>query len=151
MHMLIYLDAYSALEPGGYLELQDIYSPFGCDGGSMTEDTQIYRLGQLCLEASVALGRPLNVAPTYKDLMRKAGFVEIVERKLKWPIGGWPKDKHFKELGHWHTLNLDVGLEGLLMTPLTRGLGWSKDEALVFCALVRQEFKNPRVHAYLPV
>lgn len=108
-------------------------------------------LGNLFLRASLALGRPLNVVPTYKDTIKKAGFVDIVERQLKWPLGIWLGDKHFKEVGYWYYINLEVGLEGLLMGLLTRGLGWAKEEVVVFCAKVRPELRNPRIHAYLPM
>ena len=143
-------DFHSALEPGGYLELQDIHLPYKCDDDSMA-GTQVERCGQLSVESSVALNRPLNVASTYKDIMRKVGFADVVERQFKWPIGPWAKDKHFKEIGHWCKASLDVGLEGLFMALLTRGLGWSKEEVLVFCGLVRQDLKDPRIHAYLPL
>ena len=114
--------------------------------GTLTE-----KLGDLFLDASLALGRPLNVAPTYKDTMEKVGFVDVVEKRLKWPVGIWPRDKYFKEVGYWYYMNLEVGLEGLLMGLLTRGLGWTKDEVTAFCEKVRPELKNPRIHAYLPV
>lgn len=130
------------------MELQDFSAPFGCDDGTLTEDTPTYRLGHLFLEASVALGRPLNVAPTYKDLMVKAGFVDVVERRLKWPVGVWPKDRYFKDLGYWCQMDLDFGLEGLLMALLTRGLGWTKEEVLVYCAQARLGLRDTSIHAY---
>lgn len=117
----------------------------------MTEDTYTYRLGNLFVEGSVALGRPLNAASTYKDLMIEAGFVDVVERRLKWPAGTWPKDKYWKELGHWCFANVDVGIEGMVMALLTRGLGWTKEEVLIFCAHVRAELRSNRIHAYVPM
>lgn len=125
--------------------------PFGCDDGTLTEDTLIYRVGELFHDSSVAIGRPLNVSSTYKDLMIKAGFVDVVERRLKWPLGTWPKDPFFKDLGYWTLMNLDTGLEGLLMALLTRGLGWTKEEVLVFCAQARPALRDPRIHAYIPM
>lgn len=144
-------DYASALEPGGYLEFQDLHTPFGCDDGTLTEDTPTYDFGRLAIESSRALGRPLDHSPTHKDRMIKAGFVEIVERQFKWPVGTWPKDKYYKEIGYWCHTNLDFGLEGLTMALLTRGLGWTKEEVLVFCADVRRGLKDPRVHAYIPM
>lgn len=117
----------------------------------MTEDTALYRLGELFVESSVALGRPLNAASSYKDLMEKAGFVDVVERQLKWPVGVWPKDKYYKELGHWGYANMDVGIEALIMALLTRGMGWSREEVLVFCAQVRRDIRDSRIHSYLPM
>ena len=73
----------------------------------------------------------------------------VVERWFKWPLGTWSSDKHYKELGHWNCGSLDVGLEGLMMALLTRGLGWSTEEVLVFCAAVRPELRDPRINSYL--
>lgn len=133
------------------MELQDFAVPFKCDDGTMTEDTLMYQLGQLFLDASIAIGRPLNVASTYKDLMIKAGFVDVVEHRLKWPLGVWPKDKYFKDLGYWNYVSMDVGLEGLLMALLTRGLGWTREEVLIYCAQVRPALRDTRIHAYTPM
>ena len=133
------------------MEFQDFAVPFGCDDDTMTEDTLTYQLGHLFVEASTALGRPLTVASTYKDLMIKSGFVDVVERRLKSPIGIWPKDKYFKDLGYWNYTSLDIGLEGLLMALLTRGLGWTKEEVLVYCAQARAALRDPRIHAYYPM
>ena len=133
------------------MELQDFAVPFDCDDDTLTGDTQLYQLGRLFLEASKAIGRPLDVASTYKNLMVKAGFVDVVERRLKWPVGVWRKDRFFKDLGYWNSANLDVGLEGLLMALLTRGLGWTKEEVLIYCAQVRPALHDPRIHAYVPM
>lgn len=133
------------------MELQDFAVPFGCDDDTLSEDTITYQLGNLFVDASTALGRPLNLAPTYKDLMIKAGFVDVVEHRLKSPIGSWPKDKYYKELGYWNGASMDIGLEGLLMALLTRGLGWSKEQVLVYCAQARAALRDPRIHAYFPM
>lgn len=151
MYRVLYSYLFSALEPGGYLEHQDFSAPLASDDGTLTEDTLTYELGQLFLNASIALGRPLNAAPTYKSLMEKVGFVDVVERRFKWPIGVWPKEKYFKDLGYWYYRNLDIGLEGLLMALLTRGMGWTKEEVLVYCARVRPVLRDPTIHAYLPM
>ncbi|KAH8900312.1 S-adenosyl-L-methionine-dependent methyltransferase [Thozetella sp. PMI_491] len=143
--------AYNALEPGGYLEMQDLHTPFESDDNTLSEDSDTYKLGKIFADASEKLGRPLTVAPTYKALMEKAGFVDVVEKKLKWPINSWPADKHYKELGMWYLANLDTGLEGLLMALCTRGLEWSAEETHVFCSTARKSLRNRKIHAYLPI
>jgi len=130
--------------------MQDIHTPFECDDGTLTEESAMYELGINFAEASTKLGRPLTVAPTYKDLMAKAGFVDIVETKVKWPINTWPRDKHYKELGAWYVANLDEGLEGLTLALFTRGLGWTPEETLLFCSRARKDLKDTKIHAYLP-
>lgn len=143
--------AYDALEPGGYLELQDIHVPFACDDGTLIEGSPLDRFGKLPVEASIALGRPLDVAPLHKDRLVEAGFVDVVERQFKWPVGAWPRDKHYKELGYWCYDNLDVGVDGLLMALLTRGMGWSRAEVLAFSDDVRRDLRAKGVHAYMPI
>ncbi len=141
----------SALEPGGYLELQDLYMPYTSDDGTLTEESGTYKLGELFVEASDKLGRSITVASTYKDLMEKAGFVDVVEKKFKWPIGTWPRDKHYKELGQWMWANVDSGLEGLTVALATRVLGWTLEYTIAFCAEVKKSFRDPKIHAYLPM
>ncbi|KAJ3542738.1 hypothetical protein NM208_g3939 [Fusarium decemcellulare] len=143
--------AYENLEPGGYLEMQDLTHPFGCDDGTLPEDIELTRFGQLCIEASANAHRPIDIAPKYKDFLEKAGFIDVVERQFKWPLNRWPKDKHYKELGKWSYINLDTGLEGLALGLFTRFLDWTPDEVRIFCAAMRKQLQDPRIHAYIPI
>ncbi|KAM0326148.1 hypothetical protein ACHAQA_006742 [Verticillium albo-atrum] len=143
--------SFKALEPGGYLEMQDFHFPYGCDDESMPPDSYIRRLGELFAASGAQLGRPLTEASKYRTLLQEAGFTDVVEQKLKWPIGGWAKDEHYKKLGDWCRESLTSGLEGLTTALFTRGLGWSPEEVMVFCAKVREEIQQRRVHAYMSV
>lgn len=139
------------LEPGGYLEMQDLTNPLACDDGTLHEGLELYRLGHLLVEASDKAGRPNNTAPRYKEYLEKAGFVDVVEKKHKWPLNRWPKDKKYKEIGAWTCENLTSGLEGLLLALLTRFLDWEPEEVLAFCTLVRKQLRDTSIHAYIPV
>ncbi|KAF4980048.1 hypothetical protein FZEAL_3910 [Fusarium zealandicum] len=143
--------AYNAVEPGGWFEMQDIVLPHTSDDNTLVPGTELYRLGHYFVETSAILGRPLDVPAQYKAMMEKAGFVDIEERHFKWPLNTWPKDPHYKEIGAWNFANLDSGLEGLTLALFTRALKWSKEETLVFCAGVRKQLRDLRIHAYLPV
>ncbi len=131
--------------------MQDLTHPFGCDDGTLPEGIELSRLGPLCIEATAKAGRPIDIAPKYKSFLEKAGFVDVVEKRFKWPLNPWPKDKHYKELGVWSFENLNAGLEGLLMAIFTRLLGWTADEVLVFCAAARKQLQDRRIHAYIPM
>jgi hypothetical protein len=102
------------------------------------------------VEAGRNLGRDMNAAHQYSTLMRAAGFVNCVERRFKWPVNTWPKDKRYKELGMFALAALDSGIEGMLMGMLTRGLGWQMEQVLALAAVVRREMRDPRIHAYWP-
>lgn len=143
--------AFAALEPGGWFELQDISLPLECDDGTMPPDSYTAKLGEIFVEGSAVTKRPIDVAPQYKDMLAKAGFVDIVEKKLKWPLGPWPKDPHYKEVGEWYYANLNQGLEGLTLAILTRVLQWSTEEAHIFLAKARKSIRDQSIHAYCPI
>ncbi|KAJ4162950.1 hypothetical protein NW754_014371 [Fusarium falciforme] len=143
--------AYKSLEPGGWFEMQDIVLPYTSDDDTLPPNSELCRLGNYFCETSTLLGRPIDVPLKYKSMMQKVGFVDIVERHYKWPLSAWPKDPHYKELGAWTFANLDGGLEGLTLALFTRALKWSKEETMVFCAEVRKQLRDLRIHAYLPV
>jgi hypothetical protein len=57
-----------------------------------------------------------------KDKIVRAGFVNVVERTYKVPLGGWPADPRLRELGQWALLGFLSGLEGYALATLTRVL-----------------------------
>lgn len=69
------------------------------------------------------------------DLIRSAGFVDVVERVYKWPIGPWSADPKLKELGRWNLLNWEEGMEGWLLAVYTRVLGVSASCSFFFSFL----------------
>lgn len=58
-------------------------------------------------------------------LIKEAGFVDVVEKRFKWPIGPWSSDPRLKEIGRWNLLNWEEGMEGWVIAPYTRVLGVS--------------------------
>lgn len=144
---------YENLAPGGYFELLEIDLQAKSDDGSYNENSQLYKCTQLLEEATIKIGRPFRDNTKTKDMLRDAGFVDIVETPLLWPTNGWPKEKHYKELGQWNLMNMDTfqGLEALTMAAYSRVLGWSQEEIITFLAGVRKELRDKKVHAYWPV
>ncbi|KAH6692228.1 S-adenosyl-L-methionine-dependent methyltransferase [Plectosphaerella plurivora] len=144
--------AYDHLEPGGWLEIQDGYFPIGSDDGTLPANSSLLRCCQLSVEAGDNLGRNMNaIINQCGSKMRDVGFVNCVERRFKWPINTWPKDRRYKELGMFALAALDSGIEGMLMGMLTRGLGWEMEQVLAFATAVRKEMRDPRIHAYWPL
>ncbi|EGU79715.1 hypothetical protein FOXB_09762 [Fusarium oxysporum f. sp. conglutinans Fo5176] len=143
----------SNLVPGGYVELLEIDLFAHSDDNTLTEDHHLSKLIHLLDEASTKIGRPFQDNKKNKDILRDAGFVDIVETVFKWPTNRWPLDKRYKEIGEWNNLNMDSfkGLEALSMAALTRVLGWSQEEVTVFLAKVRRDLNDRTIHAYWPV
>jgi hypothetical protein len=59
------------------------------------------------------------------QLIKEAGFVDVVERKFKIPVGPWVMDTRLKEIGRWNLLYLTTGLEGMQLWMLKYVLGVS--------------------------
>lgn len=97
--MTRYIDCGSNLTPGGWLELQDICFPPGCDDATLTDDQPISKWSSYMMEATRRVGRPADGAKLYRKQMSEAGFVNVEERIYKWPSNTWPKDPKYKELG----------------------------------------------------
>lgn len=131
--------------------MQDFIVPYASDDETLTEDNPLYRASALCLEAGIVGGRRNDMAPYYKSYMDRAGFVDVVERRFKWPLNEWPKDPYYKDIGYWTRENLENGIEGMLMALFTRFLAWSRDDVIVFSAQVRAALRDRSVHGYCPV
>lgn len=58
--------------------------------------------GELFIGVGEKMGRTFLVVERAKKLLEEAGFVDIVEHKVKVPIGSWPADPKLKELGRWN-------------------------------------------------
>lgn len=121
------------------------------DDDTLPPDSALGRLQSLWKEASDVAGRPAYLAPQYKTYLEEAGFVDVVERRLKWPMNEWPRDPHHKELGAWCRENMDGGMDGLLVGLFTRFLGWTSEEVTVFAAQARAELRDRGIHGYIPV
>ncbi|KAI8262709.1 Secondary metabolism regulator laeA [Colletotrichum sp. SAR 10_98] len=140
--------AYDALEPGGYLEIQDSRWPLTSDDGSLTEDLPLFKWSQMLTEAADKIGRPANITETFDDVMRKVGFEDVRKTRIRFPMSPWPKDPKLKNIGMWTQASLLPGLEGMSLALMTREMDWSKEETMILCAQVRKDLSNPKIHAY---
>ena len=125
--------------------------PFGCDDGTLTTDSDLWTWCLWLMQAMEAFGRPLTAAQKWKELMEAAGFEDVVERVYKWPTNSWARDAHYKTLGQWVFYNMDQVLEPAILAPMTRSLGWTREEAIVLAAHARRVLRDPKVHAYWPM
>ena len=139
------------MEPGGYFEAQDMALPIGCDDGTLSTESNLWKWMLLVMEGMEKLGRPVTAAQQWKTMMEKAGFEDVVETVYKWPTNKWPRDKQYKDLSMWSLANMDGALESATLAPLTRALGWSKEEVLVLVSNARKVLRDPTVHAYWPM
>ncbi|GKT75643.1 methyltransferase domain-containing protein [Colletotrichum tofieldiae] len=141
----------SNLEPGGWVELQEVDLYPTSDDETLKPDSNLIKWCNLLQGASNKFGRPFFRIAPLKDVMTEVGFVDVSLTVTKWPSNAWPKDKKWKEIGIWNGENMMNGLEGFSMAALTRGHDWTREEVNVFLIDVRKEIKDKNIHAYWPV
>ncbi|KAL6364728.1 hypothetical protein LRP88_00700 [Fusarium phalaenopsidis] len=143
--------SFDNLNPGGWIECQDITFPAECDDGTLKKGSYIDQWSSLMIESTNIFGRGAQSAKKYKQQMIDAGFVNVTEVIYRWPTNRWPADPYYKELGFWCCHNIAGELSGLSMALFTRALGWSSEQVEVFLTKVRTDMKDRRIHAWWPI
>jgi hypothetical protein len=117
------------------------------------KNTNIFKWGRLLCEGARNLGRPMgaDVCDLIVQQMQDVGFVDVQQCNFAWPTNTWPKDKFMEQLGLRTRISCTDGMEGLCLALLMRGLGWTKEEVDVFVALVKKDFEDRSIHAYIPM
>lgn len=132
--------------PGGWAEIQDFNLMYYSDDKSFGPNRQTYTWITKLLEASNEAGRDPCPGPKVEGWMRDAGFKNIGTKKVRLPIGPWPKEPRLKELGLFNITQCLEGLEAFSLRLYCNVLGWSEEEVLALCALVRNELHSGNMH-----
>jgi hypothetical protein len=146
----VFAKAYDALEPGGWLELQDVhFKPLSHD--NKTANTAVEKWNAKLITGAKVIGRDWHCTPHFASWVREAGFIDVVEKVYAWPQNSWPKGEKQKALGRLILANLLKGLSGVSLGIMTRGLGMRKEEVEEELANVRRNLQDTKIHAYYPV
>jgi hypothetical protein len=141
--------SFDHLEPGGWMESQELWPRLQCDDGTLDKATNMFDewTGRQD-EAAMRLQRPLRIANKLKRWYERNGFVDVREEVSKIPINGWAKDPRLKMLGKWWGRSLLDGLQGFSMALFTRVFAWSSLEVEVYLVKVREAMQDRSCHAY---
>lgn len=139
---------YRALQPGGWLECQEMDEYWYSDDGSLAPDAPLVLWGKDLVEAGERSKRSLTAAASLRLWFEAAGFIDVREIVYKLPINGWARDLRLKKVGDMWQLNLQSGLQAFTYAYMHRVLGKTKEEIEVSLVNVRKDIANPRVHAY---
>lgn len=83
--------------------------------------------------------------------MESAGFVDIVVKEFKLPVGLWPADARMREAGKFALGSMLHGLHGISLADFTRFLKWDVEEMEVLLGRVKAEWGSKECHSYWPV
>jgi hypothetical protein len=130
------------LNPGGYLELQDVHFPSVCIEPNKTSDSKFVESSTYMIEAGQRIGLDFQAPSKWSELLEEAGFVDINFKWVNWPIGPWAKGDKYKFMGR---LTIEDFLGAIDVTiPIFKALGWSteKTQALINAASDELEEQN---------
>lgn len=137
------------LKPGGYIELHESdMSMLYSDDGTLSQENAIYQYMENLNKAATMFGRPLNATPLLSGMLKEAGFTDIEVRIQKWPMGAWPKQTHYKELGVWGSQVVETGAEAYGLALLTRVLKMDEGTVKKFIEDFKREINGGAVHSY---
>ncbi|KAK3332290.1 S-adenosyl-L-methionine-dependent methyltransferase [Cercophora scortea] len=139
-------NAFENLNPGGYAEFQDFNLNFYSEDGSLTPSHTTKQWLDALIQASKLTGREMNPGPLLEGWIRDAGFTNVHHQRFKFPLGPWPKDDRYKEIGLYNLAQFEQGLEGFSLGLLVGVLGWTRQEVDQIIAGVRREVRNPALH-----
>ena len=149
----LYSEAFRCLRPGGWLEHTDFSVYIKCDDGSIPQDSIYATWNAFFSEASEKTGKDFTITVGGKNLgwMREAGFTGSAHVKdFKLPLGTWPAEKKWKEVGAFNMVTCDEGLEGYILYLGTKVLNWTLEDIHDMLDRTRTAMRNPRYHAYYP-
>lgn len=140
----LYRRAFKHVKPGGWLQDMEMNVRLESDHVEIPADHVFNKWAELFYEGGDKMGRSFAIACDHRmrDHMEAAGFVDIVERKIKAPCHGWPKDQRLRQAGLLIQAGLEESLDGFAIYLLTQVLGWSKEETFVLLAKMRAEVRR---------
>ncbi|KAI2632200.1 S-adenosyl-L-methionine-dependent methyltransferase [Hypoxylon sp. NC1633] len=144
-------EAYKALKPGGWLEIQDLKCVVTSDDGTIVENDPCAIYAKTLVGALARFDIDLVACvENYPRWMREAGFINVREVVLNTPIGTWPKDPHLARVGLYTRNMIYDGLHGFSIRPFTHGLGWTPEQVEVFLVDIRKALLTSTAHISLP-
>ncbi|KAH7210443.1 S-adenosyl-L-methionine-dependent methyltransferase [Fusarium oxysporum] len=147
----LYRKAFKHTKPGGWVESVELWGNSKCDDDTLKPESPLHKWVEVFKKIESLTGKSFFWDDKMQQSISDAGFTNVSGRRIKVPIGTWPKDKTLKQWGAWNRHFLLQGLEGFSIRGLTEMLGWKYEDAQLFLADMRKELTNPALHAYLEV
>ena len=140
--------AYNCTRSGGWVEFQDwdtfLYSP----DHSLPPDSAIAKFHTMSGYVREEQGYDMKPGRSLETWLREAGFVNVMARKLLIPLGPWPRDERAKEIGAYNLLQMETAIEGICLGTLPHApQPWSNEKIQSFLAEIRNDLRNPKIHA----
>lgn len=136
-----YEQVFRCLKPGGWFQHIEPNIELRCDNPDVPygDDHVFKQWAKLFYDAGDRINRSFRIdQDTMVGWAKGAGFPEVTAKKIKLPLGPWPKDKRLKEMGVYTKLYMDLSLDGFALFPIGQILGWSLEEVQVLVDRMRK-------------
>lgn len=147
----LYANVFARVKPGGWFEHVEREVRIESDHVILPKDHVWNQWADLFHKVGEITGRSFGIAAghTMKELMEEAGFVDVVEKKIKMPMHGWPKDPKLKNAGYMAQVAVDEAIDGLGTFVLTQIYGWTREQVVASVADYRGELRKMGNYAWL--
>lgn len=145
----LFAQGFEHLKPGGYFEVSSSIASPKTDDGSLKEDSALLRARDMFYEMADKMGTSIDAPLKFKEQLEAAGFVDVVENRIKMPQGPWPKDSKLKKIGAYENYSLASGAEAYLMRGYTSVMGGDPDELRVQLVQMYKELADPSIHSWV--
>jgi len=128
----LFSQTFEHTKPGGYVEIAEHSVAPISDDDTVNEHSFFTKWGKTVLECGEKFGKSFAIWEESRELMEKAGFVDVTEIRYKWPMNGWPSPefrthgndggkswKRLREIGVWNQVRLYDGVESFMLRLLT--------------------------------
>lgn len=141
----------SHLEPGGWFDLHETHTTGAYSEDGTTKGTAIEEYNEALKEAGLKSGHRLDFAPFLEDALKEAGFVDVSVEMFRAPVGVWPKQKDFKQLGAIGLQSILTGTEAYGLMAFTKILGWDVERAQKLIKDTVAASSNRKIHVIYPM
>ena len=148
----LYRQAFTHVRPDGWVESTEIDLTTRSENPKVESDPNhlFKKWCRLFFEAGDKIGRTFKIARDgdMEKLMREAGFVDLVHRQWKVPMGGWAKDPKLKQIGLYNGSFIEKSLDGFAVFPVGQVLGRTFEEVDTLVSQMREALQDPRSLPY---
>jgi hypothetical protein len=147
----LYGQAFTHLRSGGWFHHCEYDITTRSDTGLVGPDHIFNKWCSLFFEAGKITGKRFDypaVNGEMINLMEASGFVDVVHRSWKIPIGGWARDIKMKQLGLFTFEFIDGSLEGFALYLFKEILGWEYDDIQEIVGMMRRAIRRSKLMPY---
>ena len=141
------------LNPGGWLEVQDVCIPCGAENPeSNCETSPLIRNTFVLYEALMRQGIDVIAIRYHPDRLKVQGFVNAHQERFKWPANGkWPAEERMKAIGDLNS-KIWIAASGTMIPKLLRTFNMEEETINNNVRAFREELENDvDKRLYLPM